>query len=76
MQRKPQREEMNLSQLILRYRTDSGDSLAAMAEKVQLSAAGLAKIERGKAKPNRTTELRIVEFLQKHGYFVKQEAVA
>lgn len=64
----------DLQQLILQCRTERGLSLVEMAKQVRLSPAGLSKIERGKAKPNRTTEARLVAFLRKHGYFAKQEA--
>jgi transcriptional regulator with XRE-family HTH domain len=63
-----------LAKMVLECRTEKELSLTKMAKALRMSAAGLSKIERGKVKPNRTTTSRLVAFLNRHGYFPKQEA--
>jgi ribosome-binding protein aMBF1 (putative translation factor) len=64
---KTERDE--LAKMVFECRNQKGLSLMQMAKALKLSAAGLSKIERGKVKPNRTTEARIVAFLNRHGYY-------
>jgi transcriptional regulator with XRE-family HTH domain len=67
-------EAEDLINLLVQCRTDRKLSLAQVAKAVRISTVGLSNIERGVSKPRRTTRLRIVNFLQKHGYYVKQAA--
>lgn len=70
----PSTPQNEFASLVVKCRTERGLSLAQMAKALRMSAAGLSKIERGKVKPNRTTEARITAFLNRHGYFPKVAA--
>ena len=63
-----------LRRLVLKCRAEQRLSLSAMGVAVGLSAAGISKIERGKTKPNRASEARLIEFLRKRGYLPKAAA--
>jgi transcriptional regulator with XRE-family HTH domain len=65
-----------LPELLILCRSERNMSLADVAKAVRLSVPAIADIERGVSKPRRTTRLRIVNFLRKHGYFPKAEAAA
>jgi transcriptional regulator with XRE-family HTH domain len=64
----------DLTKLLVECRTERSLTLAQVAKAVKISTVALANIERGLSKPRRTTRLRLVQFLQKHGYFPKLEA--
>lgn len=67
-------EQDDLIALLVQCRTERQLSLAQVAKAVKISTVALSNIERGKAKPRRTTRLRLVNFLQRHNYFPKQAA--
>jgi DNA-binding XRE family transcriptional regulator len=66
----------DLPQLLIQCRTDRCLSLEDVAKVVKISRQALAQIERGRTRPRLTTERRIVQFLNKHGYFPNTEAAA
>lgn len=64
-----------LPDALVRCRTNQDLSLHEVGRAVGLSVAALSNIERGLARPRRTTRLRLVAFLEKHGYEVAEEEV-
>ena len=66
----------DLIKLLIQCRTERNLSLAKVAKAVKISIVAVSNIERGIAKPRRTTRLRIVMFLQRHGYFPKEQEAA
>jgi DNA-binding XRE family transcriptional regulator len=71
-----QAETYDIPSLLIQCRTERCLSLEDVARVVRISRQALAQIERGRTKPHRTTELRIVQFLNKHGYFPKTSEAA
>lgn len=70
-----QRTDKELIDLLVRCRAERCLSLAKVARAVKLSPRAISKIERGETVvPRRTTRLRIVQFLNKHGYFPRDAA--
>jgi transcriptional regulator with XRE-family HTH domain len=66
--------EDDLTKLLVQCRTERNLTLAQVAKIAKISTVALSNIERGIAKPRRTTRLRLVTFLQRHGYFAKEVA--
>jgi len=51
--------------------------MAKVAKATKLSQKAISKIERGETVvPRRTTRVRLVQFLNKHGYFPKEAEAA
>lgn len=70
-------DKEHLGSLLLRCRAERKLSLEQVAKALRLSQTAVSQIERGVTKnPNRSSRLRIVQFLNKHGYFPKTEAAA
>lgn len=68
------RHRNELATLLLRCRTERKMTLEQVAKAVGITKKTVSNIERRLFSPRRTTRLRLVEFLRKHGYFPKSEA--
>lgn len=68
--------DTELAEMLVRCRSERSLSLAQVARAVKLSPRAVSMIERGEHVPRRTTRLKVVAFLEKHGYFPKSEVAA
>lgn len=60
-----------LPDLLLRCRSDRRLTLQDVADAIGVSKQAVSSFEARKSRLRRTTKLRLVEFLRKHGYFAK-----
>lgn len=66
----------DLIKMLIQCRADREITLENVAKAVGVTTKAISNIERGMAKPRRTTRLRLEQFLARHGYFLKKEVLA
>jgi transcriptional regulator with XRE-family HTH domain len=66
--------KLDLREALLVCRTDHQLTLDFIGQRIGITKAAVAAIERGISRPRRTTRLRLVRFLAERGYAVKEEA--
>lgn len=66
-------EIQDLIRLLVQCRTERRLTLIDVAKALKMSVGAISNLERGMAKPRRTTRLKLENFLRKHGYFPKMQ---
>lgn len=66
----------DLVRLLVRCRVDRKMTLTHVARAIGMSVGAISQIERSRTKPNRTTRLKLEDFLRRHGYFPKTDQEA
>ena len=64
----------DVAEALLACRSTHELTLRDVAEQVGLSVTAVSNIERGVAKPRRSTRARLLEFLRERGYRVQEAA--